>query len=287
MASTRQAARISGGTLGTVRLGYGCQSRSAPANRAATASTNATAAEARVRRPSPSRAAGSQRLRRPEPKARASIASASCSEFSIAVRMTGTRISRHSVGPRERRPRSCCASITPAALRRMAGTRLRAVATTIALRSRPVGKASSSSWGASTSDSGATARIAATRPSPVEMPKAADSIVIGPPRIGIPSGSDTMTSRPTWARRRFRTVAAAPARVTPRRTGRSERPGGAWVSSRSSEMTAMRARTSGFVPPRATTSATADQAAWARPFIDPSGATVIWPRRLRQRQRPE
>jgi hypothetical protein len=169
-AAPGQAAGDEGGLIGgRYSVGYGYQSIAAGEPRA---DEERGAAE---RGPTTASPSGSRTGRgvagpRPAPKPRASIASASRTESSIAVRTTGTRTSFQDRRPRGRQPRIRWASRTSVKVRPKPETRFSDVATAMPVRSSGPGMASTTSCGSRTSESGATASSAATSPSPSAPP---------------------------------------------------------------------------------------------------------------------
>src|ERR1035437_841988 len=163
-ASARQPATRTGWICGHASVGYGYQSSGAPRRRIPmkrTALPSAATTTAPSHLPQLDRAYD---VRLPVPKPRASIASASRTESSIAVSTTGTRTSSHDLIPRGRQPRIRWASRTAVNVRPRPPTRFSDVATAIPGLSSEPGIASTTSCGSRTSESGATARSAATRP---------------------------------------------------------------------------------------------------------------------------
>ncbi len=156
---------IAGLTSGIDRPGYGYQSRARPAARAQTASPIEASEATTIRMSQRVQRLGAKRVRGPEPNARDSIASASSSEPSTAVRATGTRTSDHDRMPFGRQPRIVWASRTWRKLATDPGHEVERGGDHDSGPFAGLGRASTSSCGSTTYESGATTRIAAASPS--------------------------------------------------------------------------------------------------------------------------
>ena len=116
------------------------------------------------------------------------------------------------------------------------------MATAMPVRSSEAGIESTTSCGSSTSERGATASNAATKPMPIAPPKASASSVIGPPASGTHVGRLNRTSAPVWLARTLTSAARMAAATSANASGFRFRSTGSHASKTFSATSATRTR---------------------------------------------